>query len=230
MKNRIEAQIKTIWNLPLCIAASLFISLSSAVMAATNATTPITNSGTTFSPATLSIGSIDTVSFTLASIHNAVEVSKATYDASGTTALSGGFSTAFGPTGVKVSGLTAGTHYYVCTNHAGIGMKGQIIVQAPNALKTGSKNFTSFKFQIAGINPISLKMQGETGKISVVDIKGRVIWSTLVKKNDVQNLHWDRKLADGGNIAEGAYFVQLTSLDAEEKLTGKPFQTLIQLR
>ncbi len=85
----------------------------------------IVNSGFTFSPNVVNIKTGDTVVFTLAGAHDAVEVSEATWAANGNTPLPG-FSVPFG--GGQVTGLAVGTHYFVCSPHASLGMKGQIIV------------------------------------------------------------------------------------------------------
>lgn len=103
----------------------LGVLLSTAVMAAT---TVVTNSGTTFTPANITITQGDTVQFNIGGSHNVVEVSQATYNANGTTS-NGGFTLPFG--GGQLTGLTAGTYYYVCTPHASLGMKGTITVSAP---------------------------------------------------------------------------------------------------
>ncbi len=89
----------------------------------------ITNSGNTFSPATITITFGDTINFVLASVHDAREVSKVTWDANGNTAFSGGFQTPSGGGFIYPAQLAVGTHYYVCTPHAVVGMKGVIIVQ-----------------------------------------------------------------------------------------------------
>jgi plastocyanin len=105
----------------------------------------ITNAGNTFSPASITINLGDTVNFSISNMHNAVEVSQATYDAKGTTPLPG-FSVPFSGGLVLPDKLTAGTHYYVCTPHASIGMIGIIIVKDPteivdNLLKTNISIF-----------------------------------------------------------------------------------------
>ena len=51
----------------------------------------VTYSGFTFSPSTITINLGDTVNFQLSSIHSALEVSQATYNADENTALKGGF-------------------------------------------------------------------------------------------------------------------------------------------
>ncbi|MBA4312447.1 MAG: hypothetical protein C0417_07435 [Chlorobiaceae bacterium] len=92
----------------------------------------IINSGTTFSPNAITINLGDTVIFTLSSLHNAVEVSQATWDVNGTTS-NGGFLLGFG--GGIVVLQTTGTHYYVCIPHASLGMKGTIIVNQTTDIK-----------------------------------------------------------------------------------------------
>lgn len=93
----------------------------------------VNNVGLTFSPNSVNITEGDTVQWMIAGNHNVLEVSLATFNANGTTALPGGFSTPFG--GGKVAFDTPGTYYYVCTPHASAGMKGTITVTA--AAQTG---------------------------------------------------------------------------------------------
>ncbi|HYQ85642.1 MAG TPA: plastocyanin/azurin family copper-binding protein [Bacteroidota bacterium] len=85
----------------------------------------ISNSGFTFSPNNVTIVSGDTVQFVIAAMHDAVEVSKATWDVNGNTS-NGGFMVPFG--GGTIVLTDTGTHYYVCEPHASIGMKGIIAV------------------------------------------------------------------------------------------------------
>jgi plastocyanin len=95
----------------------------------------ITNVGLTFSPASLTITSGENVTFVLESMHNVVEVSQATWNANGNTALPGGFSLPFGGGELLPAKLTVGTHYYVCNPHADLGMKGVIIVSTATGLE-----------------------------------------------------------------------------------------------
>jgi plastocyanin len=103
-------------------------------LAGFSTTWTITNSGLTFTPATLTIVSGDDVNFNLEAIHDVVEVSQATWNINGSTPLSGGFSTGFGGGNVSAAKLTVGTHYYVCGVHFASGMKGTIIVTAATAI------------------------------------------------------------------------------------------------
>ena len=108
--------------------AILLFGMISFAVAAFSATVNITNAGFTFSPANVTINLGDDINFQLGGSHNAVEVSKATFDAGGNTPLPGGFSVAFGGGAVTADKLTAGTHYFVCSPHASLGMKGTITV------------------------------------------------------------------------------------------------------
>jgi plastocyanin len=88
----------------------------------------VTNVGTTFSPSTLTITLGDTVQFVIdPTMHNAVQVSQATWNVNGTTS-NGGFVLPLG--GGTVVLTDTGPHYYVCTFHSFLGMKGMIIVHA----------------------------------------------------------------------------------------------------
>jgi plastocyanin len=152
-------------------------------------TVTITNSGTTFTPSTVTIQLGDTVKFQLASMHNATEVSQATWEANGNTPLPG-FATEFG--GGTVTGLTAGTHYYVCTPHASIQMKGKIIVnpatgignnQSDNGQISIYPNPTTGKFvvQYHGSKSVS---ENNTSVIRVYNLSGEVLNSMPVLNDE----------------------------------------------
>ncbi len=89
----------------------------------------VTTSGLTFSPPTLNIFQGDTVIFSIAGIHNAVEVAESTWNVNGDLPLPGGFAVPFGGGSVVI--VDTGTHYYVCEAHIASGMKGRIIVSVP---------------------------------------------------------------------------------------------------
>lgn len=91
----------------------------------------ITNTGFTFTPASLTVTEGDTVDWQLDGIHNVLEVSMTDWNANLNTPLPGGFSLPFG--GGKLAFETVGTFYYVCVPHAGSSMKGTITVQAAAA-------------------------------------------------------------------------------------------------
>lgn len=94
----------------------------------------IANSGDVFSPANVTIATGDTVVFNITNNHDAVEVSQSTYAANGNTPLANGFTTPFGGGTILPAQLAAGQHWFVCTPHAVMGMKGIITVSAPTSI------------------------------------------------------------------------------------------------
>jgi plastocyanin len=120
----------------------------------------INTSGLTFTPATTNILFGDTVVFTIGGSHDAREVSLGTWTANGNTPLPGGFQTAFGGGMVLPAQLAVGTHYFVCTPHAAMGMKGTIIVSpcptpAQPGLITGNTAICSGTSNTYSISPVA---------------------------------------------------------------------------
>jgi len=148
----------------------------------------ITNSGITFSPATLTINNGDIVTFNLAISHNAVEVSEATWNANGNTPLSGGFSTPFGGGQVLAEKLTVGTHYYVCSPHASMGMKGKIVVQTATVVNENQEkvdisvfpNPSNGQFQVS-INDLSLLRNAD---LAIYNVVGEKVYQAVITESN----------------------------------------------
>ena len=81
-----------------------------------------------YTPENLTIKVGDTVRFSMTAAHNAIEVSKETYDARGRTPVAGGFLVYFSET-KEVTFEDVGMHYYVCTPHVTADMVGTITVE-----------------------------------------------------------------------------------------------------
>jgi plastocyanin len=161
----------------------------------------------TFVPATLTITLGDSVSFQLASIHNATEVSLATWNVNGTTPLPG-FLTPDGGGLVLPVQLTVGTHYYVCTNHvASNGMKGMIIVQSVTGIEETSllanisiyPNPSSGKFRLE-YNDAEIPSEKDCS-LEIYNLNGVKIYETpvLYPSSDI----------DLSNQARGIYFIKI---------------------
>lgn len=165
----------------------------------------ITNSGITFSPATITINQGDTVNFVLESEHNAVQVSQATWNANGTTALSGGFQVSFGGGMILPEQLTPGTHYYVCTPHASFGMKGTIVVQATTGIEN-NELLTKLSVQP---NPSNGKFKVEISALQLVKQPDLVVfnlWGEKIYQAVVTSQETEIDLSDR---SDGIYFVRL---------------------
>jgi len=137
--------------LPVCII--LFFTLNSF-----GTTWTVVNSGTLFSPDSITITQGDTVLFSLASPHNAQEVDSATWSNNNTLPVTG-FNTPVG--GGTVTGLTVGKHYYICDAHASFGMKGKIVVKPAPSVQfvitssAVSEGVGSFGIAVSITNPNS---------------------------------------------------------------------------
>ncbi len=94
----------------------------------------VTYSGYKFTPDVITINTGDSVKFELSAYHNASEVDERTWSQGGNSHLASGFETPYGGGLLLPDKLGTGTHYFVCTPHASLGMKGKIIVQAVTAV------------------------------------------------------------------------------------------------
>ena len=167
----------------------------------------VTISGFSYSPATLTVSVGDVVTIQASGTHPLVEVSQSTWGASGTASLSTGF-------GVKTSNYTftittANDIYYVCQNHAGMGMKGQITVSSVGIKEQGdivgnislfpnpAKDKFSVKFNLTESATITAKIYSICGQ-EIESIYKEFNAGTNVLNFDLQN-----------NIPAGIYFVQL---------------------
>ena len=163
----------------------------------------IVNSGLTFSPSTISISYGDSIIFSLASIHNALEVSETTWNADGNTALPGGFALPYGGGLVLPAQLTVGTHYYVCQPHASLGMKGTITVLST----TGVEDFqVATKFSVypnptSGLLSIKTEDNNPGSEYRIINLLGKQVTRGLLNSNTTQ--------VDMNQFSPGIYFVEL---------------------
>lgn len=160
------------------------------------ATVTVTNSGLTFSPAAITINEGDSVRFTISSTHNVREVSQATYQANGSTALSGGFSLPFGGGLLLPAQLTAGMHYYVCSPHAGAGMKGTINVLPASGIGEPVPAFALNVFPIPAKDIVRIVVPQKQigGLFSVTDMTGRLVHEGIFvsEENVVEIIRWPK--------------------------------------
>lgn len=169
----------------------------------------ITNSGSAFVPDEIIISPEDTVVFSLASIHNAIEVSEATWIANGNTS-NGGFTVPFG--GGAVTNLGAGTHYYVCELHASMGMKGKIEV----SVSTGTEEENAYSGFTVFPNPFENRLQIN---YNVSDVKGdyvkiiNIIGETVYSSSNEQKPGFNTIQVDLGFLPGGIYFVLYNQRD-----------------
>lgn len=183
------------------IISSLVLVMITAV--AFSVTRTISSSGSSFSPASLTITTGDDVTFNLETIHNAVEVSQATYNANGSTPLAGGFEVAFGGGNVAASFLTVGTHYYVCQSHVSSGMKGTIIVQNTTGIEDSSlpPGFSVYPNPAHTSVTIYPEENSSGNKLYIADLAGRIV-ATIDPDRE-------RSTVDISGLARGTYMIGL---------------------
>jgi plastocyanin len=166
----------------------------------------ITSTGTTFSPNLIQIYPGDTVLFNLASMHNAVEVSQATWEANGNTS-NGGFMLPMG--GGTLINLGIGMHYYVCVPHASLGMKGRIEVLNPVDIKEYTKptGFSVFPNPFKNAIQISyLVSDTHKDNIEIYNLAGQTVYKISGKQEGEMNT----LNLDLGFLPDGIYFVSAT--------------------
>lgn len=163
----------------------------------------ITNSGFTFSPTTITIIIGDDVTFNLDGSHNAVEVSQSTWNANGNTVLPGGFQTAFGGGLVLSSKLGVGTHYYVCSPHASLGMKGVIIVQSATDITDNrpEPNLTVYPNPSSNLVTIKGSHSLNGSQYYIIDQKGRQVFKGRIN-NEATSF-------DISQLNSGIYLIQI---------------------
>lgn len=171
----------------------------------------ISNVGNTFSPDTITIEVGDDIEFSLGNTHNAVEVTKGTWDANGNTPKSGGFSVPFG--GGEKTFPAAGTYYYVCEPHASLGMKGVIIVQAATAISSVTREISTFEvFPNPASDFINVSYTLNTGgivTIRLINAAGAEVANILKEFQDPGQYRNTYSL--NNELASGIYYVSFNS-------------------
>ncbi len=131
-----------------------------------------------FLPANLSIAFGDTVFFNITIDHDALEVSKATYDANGTTPLPGGFAVSSGGGTVFPNKLQVGTHYYVCTSHIDHAMKAIISVTTAGVPNISGAPVNVKVFPNPVVDKLNVQYHLEHRglvQINITDLLGKVV-------------------------------------------------------
>ena len=189
----------------------LLVFVLSLFVTAIIAQTKVSTVSGSFSPANVTINQGEFVEFTTTGSHFVREVSEATYNVNGTTALANGFTVS--TNSVKsVTFNVAGTYYYVCPPHAAGGMKGMITVSGT----TGIQNDKLISELSVSPNPThgDAKLEFSTTKYGKVDV---ALLNTIGKK--IESFSFSREYAAGkhsinlstSDLPQGLYFVEIVS-------------------
>jgi plastocyanin len=162
----------------------------------------VINSGASFSLSTITIEEGDSVLFVLQNSHDAREVSQATWNNNASTALLGGFQTPTAGGLVLPAKLGVGTHYYVCTPHAGVGMKGQIIVQAATGLlENASYSLSVYPNPAADLVVMKANKYAMGSAYAMYDLTGRQVVAGKIMNESTG--------IDISQLQSGLYFLQV---------------------
>lgn len=167
----------------------------------------VTTPGFSFSPSALTVAANDTIKFTIGSNHNAREVEKATWDANGSTLKSNGFATDFGGGTVLAKDLTVGTHYYVCTPHAGGGMKGMITVEAVTGVEQNDLDAVISVFP----NPSNGQVQVDASALNLSEDNTLAVYSSQGEKISETIIISNQTTIDLSNQPKGIYFIRVSN-------------------
>lgn len=175
------------------------------------ATITVFSQGLSYSPAVVNAVVGDTIVFS-ASGHPTQEVSQATWNVNGTSALPGGFSL---PSGTGQVILTsAGTRFYVCTLHAGAGMKGQINVTSPSSIGNiiTALNNKGMVYPSPAVSQMSIiagnAFTNKNVTLNIFDMTGRMVHS----QNYMTGVYGDI-ITDVAFLQQGIYFAEVKAAE-----------------
>lgn len=172
----------------------------------------ISISGFSFTPATVNASVGDTVTWNVPSPHTATEVSQSTWNANGSTPLSGGFDFTSANTSNGTSFIvcsSAGTRWYVCQLHAGMGMKGQINVATSSVQEVaGAATLSAYPNPVSNILHLNISnaQHVSDATVEVINIIGKVVMKTSV----IALQSGDGLSMDVSILPKGVYFVKLS--------------------
>jgi plastocyanin len=148
--------------------------------------------GFTYSPSTINATVGDTINFPGSSLHPLVQVSQTTWNANGATPLAGGWGTK--TTNYMHVITVPGNIYYVCQNHVGGGMKGQVVVTLSNVAEMiGDNNVKLLTNSIVYNEATVLNTTGLRGQMEIYDLTGKVVNLTELTGDARQQIPVDLK-------------------------------------
>ena len=175
----------------------------SVTIAMAQTTHQVTNQSLSYVPQTITVNVGDTVEFKVGSTHPTLEVSQATWQADGTTALAGGFSVPSGNGKVYIA--TAKTYYYVCTNHVSAGMKGTIVAQGTVGQEENKLvEIEIFPNPVGEVLNFSLNLDVDLKAATIYDLSGKA-----VKTLDLTSSTDQVRSFDISDLTAGSYILKI---------------------
>lgn len=170
-------------------------------------------SGFTYSPASLSVSVGDTITIQASATHPLAQVDQTTWQANGTTPMAGGF-------GVKTSAYTFTASmssqpiYYVCQNHASMGMKGQInvgVLTGINTFAAPAENLALFPNPASESFSIRYNQEDDAVlSVNLYSVCGEKISVPMSDTESGKGIHTIH-ITLPSSVSAGVYFVELTN-------------------
>ncbi len=175
----------------------------SVTIAMAQTTHQVTNQSLSYVPQTITVNVGDTVEFKVGSTHPTVEVSQTTWQADGSTPLSGGFSVPSGDGKVFIA--TAKTYYYVCSNHISAGMKGTIVAQTTVGQDENKLvEIEIFPNPVSEVLNFSLNLDDALKTATIYDLSGKA-----VKSLDLTTSTDQIRSFDISDLTTGSYILKI---------------------
>lgn len=185
---------------------TLTLSIACAAVPALTAQT-IVQTGFSFQPDSISVTVGQEITITLNSPHTATEVDEATWNANGNTP-NGGFD--FGAGTHTLTLTVPGTYYYVCVPHAGMGMKGRIVVEPGTGMAEQEAAPWLPTFPNPASNEVRIPSAVAGQLFTLTDAQGRVVLRQTTTGAD---------RVDITTLPTGSYSARLS--DATNKVVGR---------
>jgi len=166
----------------------------------------VSNIDLVFNPTLVTVEVGDIVRFAVGTFHPVLQVSEATWNVNGSTALPGGFSFPSGDG--DYNAITIGTFYYICTAHIFNGMKGRIVVTALTGIEDTNPDGEVKVFPNPAENYIIYQAVNDLSipEIRIIDSMGKVV--KVVKR---PALNGGQVRLDIENLNDGFYFILVKS-------------------
>jgi plastocyanin len=170
----------------------------------------VLTSGTSYSPALLTVHIGDTVTISASASHPLLQVSKATWTANDDAALTGGFGPTSKSTTIIVS--TRDTIYYICVAHISLGMKGRIIVGQFSGIDTPQPepfSVTVFPNPVTSTGTVRLNSSGPNPvSVFVFSINGQLEKDLSSESSSLNGETY--YLFDASTMSSGNHFIMVS--------------------
>ena len=180
----------------------------------------VPNPGNVWSATLTTVNVGDVIQFGVSATHPVSEVSQATWLANGTTTLSTGFGTKTTSYSFTITALTTNTIYFICPNHASMGMKGMIVKSGSTGLSSLSKLINQVSlFPNPAASEVNITMPSSLTDVSLKLIASNGQEIELPSSNVQIDQNSVLTAVLPSSIGNGLYFIEIST--ANERIYKK---------